>query len=149
MSWAYCAPKSRIRTREEWMSGWGFTIAAALLIICLKIFWRRASPSLIHLRRSGNAVVWRFLGDLHVVHVALTHAGAGDAHELRARTHLGDALAARITHGGAQAAGELMQDGDQAALVGHAAFHTLGHELFQLRGGVLEISIGGTVAFAH
>ena len=33
---------------------------------------------------SGNAVVRRFLGDLHVVHVALAHAGAGDAHELRA-----------------------------------------------------------------
>jgi hypothetical protein len=27
---------------------------------------------------SGRAVVRRFLGDLHVVHVALAHAGAGD-----------------------------------------------------------------------
>ena len=29
ISWVYCAPKSRIRTREEWMSVWGVTIAAA------------------------------------------------------------------------------------------------------------------------
>ncbi len=33
MSWVYWAPKSRIRTREEWMSVWGLIGLAATLFI--------------------------------------------------------------------------------------------------------------------
>src|SRR5512135_2630377 len=115
MSWVYCAPKSRIRMRCAWMSG-GRTAGVG----------------------SADTVIGRFLGDSHVVHVALAHAGAGDPHELRARAHLVDAGAAGITHGSAQAARQLVQDRDDAALVGDAAFDALGHELLELRRRVLE-----------
>ena len=57
--------------------------------------------------------------------------------------------AAGVAHGGAQAARELVDDGHQAALVGHAAFDAFGHELLELRGGVLEIAIGRAVALGH
>src|SRR6188508_92533 len=156
MSWVYCAPKSRIRTREEWMSAWGVTFAAALFIFASKFFgalrcgtplpflWRRSGSAFL-----GHAVVRRFLGDLHVVHVALAHAGPGDAHELRIGAHGGDAGAARVAHGGAQATRELMNDGHEAALVRHASFDAFGHELLELRGGVLEIAIGRAVALSH
>src|SRR4051794_34717944 len=139
MSCVYWAPKSRIRTREEWMSVWGVAevLIAALLIVFLFVGLSR------------DPVVWRFLGDLHVVHVALAHSGARDAHELGTRAHLGDALAARVAHRGAQAAGELVQDRDQAALVRHPAFDAFGHEFLELRRGVLKISVGGTMALAH
>src|SRR5688500_16078162 len=136
MSWVYWAPKSRIRTREEWMSVCGVETA-------LIAGW------LIAILSSRHSVVRRFLGDLHVVHVALAHAGAGHAHELRARAHLGDALAARIAHRGAQAARELVQDRDEAALVRHASFDALGHELLELARGVLEITVGRAVTPAH
>src|SRR6185503_10387630 len=111
------------------MSVWGFTFAAALFIFTSKFFGRRPQETI-----SGHTVVGRFLGDLHVVHVALAHAGAGDAHELRARAHGGDVLGAGVTHGGAQAAGKLVQDG---------------HEVLELARGVLEVTVGRTVAFAH
>ena len=64
------------------------------------------------------------------------------------RAHLLDVAAAGISHGGAQAAGELLQDRDQAALVGHAALDALRHQLLELRGGVLEIAVGRAVALA-
>src|SRR5688500_8809147 len=136
MSWVYWAPKSRIRTREEWMSVCGVETA-------LIAGW------LIAILSSRHSVVRRFLGDLHIVHVALAHAGAGHAHELRPRAHLGDALAAGVAHRGAQATRELVQDRDEAALVRHASFDALGHELLELARGVLEIAVGGTVAPAH
>src|SRR5512144_2304519 len=57
----YCAPKSRIRTRCAWMSGGRATGMAG----------------------SADTVIRGFLGDGHVVDVALAHTGVGDAHELR------------------------------------------------------------------
>jgi hypothetical protein len=66
--------------------------------------------------RLARSVVRRFLGDRDVVHVALAHAGAGDAHELRPRAHLVDVVAAGVAHRRAQAAGELVHDGDDLPL---------------------------------
>ena len=45
---------------------------------------------LMLLEASAYAVVRGFFGDLHVVHVGLGHASAGDPHELRpvSYTHL-------------------------------------------------------------
>src|SRR5688572_17242092 len=105
MSWVYCAPKSRMRTREEWMSGWGFIVFATAVFIFASKFFGAAAPAPIHRSQppSGDPVVRRFLGDLHVVYVALAHAGAGDADELRVRAHGGDVLGAGVTHGSAQA----------------------------------------------
>src|SRR5579863_1352325 len=100
MSCVYCAPKSRIRMRCSWISAPG------------------AAPSLAAtLSGSGDAVIRRLLGNRDIVHVALAHAGGGDAHKHRPGTHLLDAVAAGIAHGSAQTTGELIQNRDQAALV--------------------------------
>src|SRR5215472_12284336 len=49
-----------------------------------------------------------------------TLASGGNTYEHRARAHLADVAAAGITHCRPQSAGELVQDRDDAALVGHA-----------------------------
>src|SRR5579863_3800212 len=100
MSCVYCAPKSRIRMRCSWISAPG------------------AAPSLAAtLSGSGDAVIRRLLGDRDIVHVALAHAGSGDAHEHRPGAHLLNAVAARVTHGSAQTTGELVENRDQTTLV--------------------------------
>src|SRR6185437_11576905 len=114
MSWVYCAPKSRIRMRSAWISecGSGECPAAAAEVI------EEAVPAI----GSGDPVIRGFLRDRHVVHVALAHTGARDAHEPRSRAHRLDILAPGIAHRGAQPTGELLDDGDDAALVGDPAF---------------------------
>src|SRR5438477_4914379 len=94
---------------------------------------------------SLHPVVGRFLGDLHVVHVALADPGRGDLHELGLVVHLVDGGAAAIAHGRAQAAGHLEHDGNHRALVRHAPFDALGHELVGVGVGarvVLEVAVG-------
>src|SRR5664279_2725196 len=112
MSWVYCEPKSRIRMRSAWMSA-------------------AAAASWVARAGSGDTVVRRFLGDGHIVHMALAHAGAGDPHEVRAGLHVVDRIAAGIPHRGTQSAGELIQDRHQAALVRHAAFNAFRHQFLQ------------------
>src|ERR1700734_1743996 len=118
ISCVYCAPKSMIRIRCAWISAGGATGSSA------------ATDS-----SSGRAVIGRLLRDRHVMHVALAHAGVGDAHEPRSGSHFLDVVAAGIAHGGTQSAGELVQDRDQAALVGDATLDTLRHQLLELGGG--------------
>src|SRR6202041_2565074 len=96
-------------------------------------------------RASTDPVVGRFFGDGHIVNVTLAHAGTGDADELRASTHLFDAAAAGVAHGGAQAARQLVQYGDQAALVWDASFDAFRHQLLEFRRGVLEIPVARTM----
>ena len=48
-----------------------------------------------------DAVVGRFFGDLHVVHMALPHAGRGDLHEFSALLHIRYGSAAAVAHRGA------------------------------------------------
>ena len=80
--------------------------------------------------------------------VALLDAGSGEADECRLAAHLLQALAAGITHGGAQAAHHLVDDGAQRPLVRHPAFYALGHQLFDLV-ILLEIPVRGTVLLRH
>src|SRR3989344_3789556 len=56
------------------------------------------------LEASTYAVVWRFLGDLHVMDVGFGHTGAGDPHELWLGTHFVDVGATGVAHRGTQAA---------------------------------------------
>src|SRR5678815_4696594 len=128
MSCVYCAPKSSIRIRWAWISG-----------------GRRGSAD----RRSTDAIIGRFLGDRHVVHVTLAHPGTGDAHELRAGAHLVYVVAARVAHRRAQPPRELVQDRDDTALVRHAALDAFGHQLFELRGRVLEIAVARPLRLGH
>src|SRR5690606_12142160 len=91
---------------------------------------------------SADLVVRRLLGDRHVVHVALPLAGTGDAHEPGLRAHVLDAGAAHVAHGGAQAAGELVDDAAERTAVRHAAFDALGHQLVGIA-RILEIAVLG------
>src|ERR1700739_4994071 len=83
-------------------------------------------------RASGHPVVGCLLGDADIVYVTLAHTGAGDAHEYRTGTHIGDVAAAGVAHCCAQTSGELVEDRYHAPLVGHTALHTFGHELLEL-----------------
>src|SRR5690606_12109375 len=99
-------------------------------------------PGRRHAGRSSEPVVRRFLGDLHVVHVALALAGAGDLHELRLPAHFLDRGAADVAHGRAQATGQLVDHVRQRATVWHAALDALGHELVGVA-GILEVAVLG------
>ena len=84
----------------------------------------------------------------HVVDVALFHAGAGDADELRLAAHLLDVAAAGVAHRGTHAADQLMHDRRKAALVGYAPLDTLGHQLVLL-GVFLEVAIARALLARH
>src|SRR5690606_22920181 len=91
--------------------------------------------------------VGRFLGDLNVVHVRFTHTGGSDFHELRLVAHVFNSGATAVTHGGADAAYQLVDDGQHTALVGYTAFDAFRHELVGVVGRVLEVAVGR--AFRH
>src|SRR5690349_14798324 len=110
ISWAYCAPKSRMRILSLWMSvigrrrgSWLMWVVAAIRggpvgggcpARPLRTGHSRTREAVPRKRvRSPHAVVRRFLGDLHVVDVALALAGAGDHHELGLAAHLLDGRA--------------------------------------------------------
>src|SRR3954464_8065190 len=76
----------------------------------------RLSPGICGLR---DPVIRGLFGDAHVVYVAFTYAGVGDAHKHGACTHLLDIFTTRISHCGTQSARKLMEDLNDAALVGN------------------------------
>ena len=53
-------------------------------------------------------VVRRFLGDCHVVHVALTEAGWRDADDVRVALQVGNGSTSGVTHARAQTANQLV-----------------------------------------
>src|SRR6478672_2780836 len=135
ISWVYCAPKSRIRILSPWMSGvlgWVIGIPVAET--------KKGNSRLPSWMASGRAVVRRFLGDLHVVHVALALAGAGHLHEGRLRAHFLDGGATDIAHRRAQATGELVDHAAERAAIRHASFDAFGNQLVGIA-GILEIAI--------
>src|SRR5689334_19154018 len=75
------------------------------------------------------AVVRGFLGDHHVVDVALTGAGGGDPDQPGLGLQMPHGGAAAVAHPGAQAADELMDHGREAALVRHAPLDPFGDQL--------------------
>src|SRR5258705_13494287 len=98
MSWVYWLPKSRTRIIRALSS------YAAL---------RAAPPSLF------ESVVGCFLGDDHVVGVALAHAGGADAEELGLCTEVVERPAAAVAHSRFQSAHELVNVECEAAFVRH------------------------------
>ena len=89
-----------------------------------------------------DAVVRRFLGDDHVVHVALAQARRGDAHEARAARAAPRAFGApTVAHARAQAADELVDVDRERAAVRHAALDALGHELLVVVDLALEVAV--------
>src|SRR5690606_17014429 len=95
-----------------------------------------------------DTVVRRFLGDDHVVHVALAHAGRGDPHELRVPLQGGDVGAATVAHAGPQAAHQLVDHRRDAALVGHASLDAFRHELVAAVAAAFQIELVLEVAVA-
>src|SRR5258705_2115610 len=124
MSCVYWAPKSRIRMRS-----------------CSPERACENSTALL------DAVIWRFLGYLHIVDVRFAHAGGADLDELRARAQLLDGRAAGIAHARPDAAHELLDDAERAALVRHPTLDALGNELVHVHLGVLEVAVRR--AFLH
>src|SRR5436190_581330 len=76
------------------------------------------------------------------MHVGFTDACGGDLDELAALAQLVDGGIAGVAHARAQAAHQLLDHRDRAALVGDAALHALGHELVDVHVRVLEVAIG-------
>src|SRR5258708_21338579 len=95
--------------------------------------------------RLVDVVVGRFLDDLHVVDVGFAHAGAGDFHELGPIPDFADSRATEVPHSRTQPSHQLVHHLNDAALVGYAAFHTLGHQLVRAVFIVLEIAVAGTL----
>src|SRR4029079_5373414 len=98
-----------------------------------------------------HPVVGRFLGDRHIVHVALTHARGCNADQLRFALQVQDRSAAAVAHARTQTAHQLVNHRLGAALMGNAALDAFRHELV---GGaaaleielVLEIAIAAAAA---
>src|SRR6185312_1508152 len=135
MSCVYWAPKSRIRIRWAWMSALG----AGAWLACGCALPR--APDVRSLAASRDAVIGRLLGDRDVVHVALAYARTGNAHEARSCAHFLDVVTARIAHRRTQTASQLVEDRDQAPLVGYASLDALGHELLELARRVLKVAV--------
>ena len=92
-----------------------------------------------------SPVIRSFFCNLHIVHMTLADAGGRDLDELSSVLHVFDRRAAAVAHAGPHAAGHLVDDRDDRALVRHAAFDAFGHELVGV--GVagrrfLEVAIG-------
>jgi len=79
--------------------------------------------------------------------MALAQARAGDADELRLGMEFGEIAGPDIAHRGAQAAGELVHDIADRALVGHLALDALRHQLQRVPDILLEIAVGGAARY--
>src|SRR5215475_5781827 len=90
---------------------------------------------------SLHAVVGSFLGDDHVVDVALAQPRRRDLDEPGLGVQLGDRGAAEVAHRRAQPADELVRRLAQRSLVRHAALDALGHELLRCLDVALEVAI--------
>src|SRR5690606_24209472 len=95
--------------------------------------------------RLVHPVVGSFFGNLYVVDVRLADARSRDFNELALGAHVFNGGAAAIAHRGAQAADQLIDDGQHAAFVRDAAFNAFGHEFVRVVGRVLEIAVRRTV----
>src|SRR5262245_17986856 len=89
-------------------------------------------------------VVRRFLGDGDVVRMALAHTGGADTHEAGVALELLDGGDTAVAHAGAQAADQLEHHVAQRALVRHAAFDALGHQL-RARFAGLEVAVAAAL----
>src|SRR6185503_10211776 len=101
----------------------------------------RAVPFMNCVSRSIDVIVWRFLDDLHIMDVRLAHAGTGYFHKLGPIPDFADGCTTEVPHCRTQPSHELMHHLYDAALVGDAAFHTLGHQLVGAVFVVLEVAV--------
>src|SRR5690554_3209359 len=97
---------------------------------------------------SVEPVIGCFLGNRHIMYVALPNPGRGNPNEAGVVAHGFDRVATGIAHGRTYPADQLMDDGDEAALVGHAAFDSFGYEFFGI-GAFLEVAVAGALLLGH
>src|SRR5262245_59731124 len=76
--------------------------------------------------------------------VGLVHAGAGDPDIFGLFLELLDRRTARVAHGGAQTADDLMHDRAGGSLVGNLPLDPFRHELERVLYVLLEVPVGGT-----
>src|SRR5947209_13255539 len=72
---------------------------------------RRAVSGISNSVLNSARIIRALARDRHIVHMALAQAGRGDAHEVGLGMQVRHVLRADIAHGGAKAAGELVQHG--------------------------------------
>ena len=72
-------------------------------------------------------VIRRFLGDQHVVDVALTQALGRDANELRFLMHLRNRAATRVSHARLKSSDQLSQDRSERSAVRNPSFDPFGY----------------------
>src|SRR5207249_221368 len=92
---------------------------------------RRSRAETLQPVRTGRvrgAVVRRFLRNGNVMRVALLHTRRGHLNEPRLGSEFVEGPAAAVTHSGAQAADQLINEWGQLTLVGDAALDSFGHQ---------------------
>src|SRR5579885_3435578 len=91
-------------------------------------------------------VVRRFLGDDHVVHVALSETGRREAQELRLVLQLGYAARAAISHARPQTADQLINHFRNRTLVWHTALDSFRN---QFAAALLCVAVGCAFCGRH
>src|SRR3954469_10864902 len=139
-------PNSRTKpsvTSQGWISQ--YTFASRTRRAMSWVYWAPKSRMRIRWCDLLDSVIWRLLHDLHVMHMRLPHARGGDLHELRLAAHLVDGGAAGVSHACAQAAEQLLDHPDRAALVRDAALYAFRDQLVDVHVGILEVAVGRTL----
>src|SRR5690606_7902766 len=95
--------------------------------------------------RSVSAVVRRFLGDLHIMYVGLTYTRSCNFHELSLGVQFLDGFATAVAHGSTDAANQLVNNGNNTALVRHTAFNTFWNQFVSVVRRILEVAVSRTI----
>ncbi len=75
------------------------------------------------------------------MHVAFAQARPGNADEFRLAVHLHKIFGAHVTHGGAQSAGKLVENGCRRTFIRNLTFDALGNQLECVLDVLLEITV--------
>src|SRR3954466_3977244 len=106
------------------------------------VYWAPKSRMRIRWWDLLDSVIWRLLHDLHVMHMRLPHARGGDLHELRLAAHLVDGGAAGVSHACAQAAEQLLDHPDRAALFRAGPLSAFRAQFVDFHLEILEVAVG-------
>src|ERR1700722_9577846 len=119
----------------------------SLLIACWSVFTnvQRATRNLHRLiLQRINGIIRRFLGDGDVVRMAFGYAGGADADEAGISSKRFDVFCGAVSHPGAQAADELIDEIAERAAVWDTALDAFGHQL----AGIPHVSLAVAILAA-
>src|SRR2546425_6943234 len=121
----------------RWLRQWGPAMAWAPEVVSVPRI-RRAARSTEGLFRT---IVRRLARDDHVVYVAFTESGRGDAYKTAAFLQLVQITDTAVAHAATQPAHQLLHQRRQQPFVRHATFYALRDGLPAV-GGLLGIAVG-------